>query len=216
MSFLAHSLVYQLTIMHQDGGKKRKGGFEGSLLFSSAEDNLNLALRNYLHGFANGMEHEGCDDRTYARSTKDALQSKGTLRPDDLRHYIGDLLKARVQMRKATQLQRKKKEVFESAKDRLESARNLLEPARDPVQGEVIRNGQSKWIKRTPWQLLLHKGAPGSSLTAEFEGHDSAQLVPLSLLRLMSKMTDTWKRAHRDIVKGVSILRLSPVLVTLL
>ena len=193
--------------MYQEGGKQRKGGSGVSLMLPSAKDNLNLALRNYLQGFAHGIEHEDRDDRTtYSRSIKDADQSN--LRPDDLRHYIGDLLKARVQMRKAIQLQRKKEYVFESAKDRFESARNQLEPARDPIAGEVIRNGQSKWIKRTPWQLLLHKGAPGSSLTTEFGGHESAQLVPLPLLRLMAKMTDTWKRAHRDIAKGVSVVRL--------
>ena len=186
--------------MGKVGQKKGKRDFWDNLLPTSAEDGLNLALKTYFQGFARGEEHENHGHiSSCARSAQVTLHPRRIPSPDTLRYFIGDLLKARVKMRKALQLQRKKKELFESA-------RNLFEGGPMP---QLDQNGQSEYVERKPWQLLLHKGAPGTKVTTEFRDYNNAQLVSLPLLRLMSKMTDDWKRAHRNIVKGV---RGSPLL----
>lgn len=110
---------------------------------------------------------------------------------------MGDIIKARVRLRKALKLQKKREERFESA-------RKVL---KDDMIDEATEEESTGGFKRTPWQQLLHKGAPGSQLTNEFRNHENAQLVSLPLLKIVSKMNDDWKAVYRDIVDAVSLLQ---------
>lgn len=110
---------------------------------------------------------------------------------------MGDVIKARVRFRKALKLQKKREERFESA-------RKVL---KDDTMDEATEEESADGLKRTHWQQLLHKGAPGSQLTSEFRNHENAQLVSLPLLKIVSKMNDDWKIVYRDIVHAVSLFQ---------
>ena len=194
----AHDVATYLAQSNSGSSPKGVGkqDYGDSLFPRSMQDSLNLALKVCLSSFSYGVTHEdGSVGRACAQDALLALHPK-SIPKSIVRGFLGDLLKVRIQMRKALQLQRKRKEIFEMARKSLEIT--------NPEQ-----TASSECIK-TPWQQLLHKGAPGSKLTTVLANHENAQLVPHPLLRLIYRMTEEWKNAHRDILKLVRFWCSSP------
>lgn len=180
-----------LIFMNQGTEPKSGRDLQNSMLPSPAPHGLASALKSYFHGFAGGQKHENCEEHIDIQ-----LPPEWTPDRESLREHIWQMLKKRVLKRKMALLKHKKKEYFEAARVRL-----AISQRRRALRGSA----HSEDLKRTPWQLLLHKGAPGSGLKTEFGGYDDAQLVPLPLLHIMSITTLEFRRALHRIVGLVSL-----------
>lgn len=199
-AFLMDAQLFLLTILgHLEGSvDERKDiteDFDDYNFASNTGDKLNLVLKAYLKGFGCGEKHVNDEDRIACiQRTKIALKQPRKIQSSIfLRDFLSHLLKGRVRIRKALQLQAKKRELFESGRKELKNDRTIQAATGMPPDG----------VTRTPWQQLLHKGAPGSQLTTEHRNHQNAQLVSLPLLKIVTKMNDDWKIAYRDIVHAV-------------
>ena len=194
-TFLRESLMYGcaylLSFMNQGAESKARRGLQNSMLPSPAPHGLAPALRAYLHGFADGKKHGNDEEHMDI-----LLPPEWTPDEESLRDHVGHMLKERIMIRKMAQLQQRKEQYFDAARARL-----AISQRRRALRGSA----HSDDLTRTPWQLLLHKGAPGSGLKTEFPGYDDAQLVPLPLLHIMSSTTLEYRRALHRIVGVVSL-----------
>ena len=182
-----------LKFMNQGVGSKTGRDLQNSKLPSPAPHGLASALKLYFHGFPSGKKRENCEEHKDFQLPPESDPDR-----ESIREAIGHILKEQVLKRKMTQVGHDKREIFGARKFPLSTSHK--------IRALFLRgSAHSENLKRTPWQLLLHKGAPGSGLKTEFRGYDDAQLVPLPLLHILSSTTLEYRRALHRIVGLVSL-----------